>query len=82
MHDAILNALREEAENKAEKQFASQKPPLKDVLVEVFVEAYIAGGASVLQKELIDRMIDQVDKSKKKKHNHKLKTAYKKAPAK
>lgn len=81
MHDTILNALREEAKELAIEKFTHPKEELRTLMQNIFVEGYVAGGASVLKKEISDRIHEKFSEDKsKKKHTKKLKTAYKKAP--
>ena len=79
--DALLDALRAEAKEYAEDNLNHGDKNLKAVLQNVYIEAYVAGGASILKKEIADRIADKyLEDKNKKKHNKKLKTAYKKAP--
>ena len=81
MTDAIIETLREEAESYAETNLNHGDPQLREILQKVYVQAYIAGGASILRKELADRIAEKFqEEENKKKHKKKLKTAYKKAP--
>lgn len=81
MTDAILETLREEAQGYAEANLNHGDPTLRSILQKVYVEGYVAGGASVIKKELVDRIAEKyTQEQERNKHNKKLKTAYKKAP--
>lgn len=83
MTDVILDTLREEAKLYAEEHLNFGGGELTTKIQSVFVEGYVAGGASVLKKELADRLYAKYNTEKdKKKHKKTLKTAYKKVPAK
>ena len=81
-HDVILETLKAEAEEKSQ-QFTHENEYLQSALRQAFETGYMAGGSSILQKELADRLMDKIDEKKQKKaHKTHLKTAYKKVPAK
>ena len=81
MTDVILDTLREEAKMYAEEKLNFGGGELTKKIQSVFIEGYVAGGASVLKKELADRLYAKFNTTtEKKEHKKKLKTAYKKAP--
>ena len=81
MTDVILDTLREEAKMYAEEKLNYGDGELTKIIQNVFIEGYVSGGASVLKKELADRLYAKFNtQTAKKVHKNNLKTAYKKAP--
>ncbi len=77
-HDVILETLRSEAEEKSE-QFVHENKFLQSALRQAFETGYMAGGSSILHKEIADRLMEKFSEKKDKKtHKKKLATAYKK----
>lgn len=78
-HDAILETLHAEAQEKSE-QFTHENKLLEAALRQAFETGYVAGGSSILAMELVDRIAEKFDEKKNKKKHRKRMKAYHKVP--
>lgn len=66
-HDAIIATLKEEAQGFAEEKIQHSERHIEDALRACCEMGYIAGGTSILRKELVNRLAEKAQEGANKK---------------